>query len=150
MDQNWFINKIVAQNYRIWTLRFLLFPIFESLSLSPELHGGLLINCSFDWARCSSKIIAQKIVVALPLKTHWRNPENYTKKVWSIFFSLTSTDCFPARFFLLGGWTTYWITAQKLYIVRNNSDIQTFGVNSLVEYQELSTKLWCFLGLNGR
>ena len=41
-DQNGFGNKNLANNYQIWTLRFLPFPVSKSLALSMELIGGFV------------------------------------------------------------------------------------------------------------
>ena len=58
-DQNWFGDKHLANNYQIWTLRFLPFPILKSLALSTELIGGLLKNFSDSRARYASTLLTQ-------------------------------------------------------------------------------------------
>ena len=60
--KKWFENKNLVKNYKIWTLRFLPFPILKSLALSTELFGGLIKNCSSNLARYASRLLAQKFL----------------------------------------------------------------------------------------
>ena len=72
-------TKNLANNYQIWTLRFLPFPILKSLALSTELVGGLRKNFSSSRARYASTLLTQKFYCSNSKNSKTQPPKHIDK-----------------------------------------------------------------------